>query len=156
MLMMDLWSWNANADDGSMTPSRNDRRYTLRSVQSSPGRSFLFSWWVWGTLNENPRWSTVLMKMLWMMTCSSRVGGTWQHFSAIFILISDSTIRPQLVGKQSFDFISSLDSSVAKIKSIWKVLLHTLKSESAFMEILLENQFKVWIAVLYQREGISY
>ena len=30
-----------NADAGSMTPSRNDRRYTLRSVQSSPGRSFL-------------------------------------------------------------------------------------------------------------------
>ena len=30
-----------------MTPSRNDRRYTLRSVQSSPGRSFLgliFTW----------------------------------------------------------------------------------------------------------------
>ena len=26
---------------GSMTPSRNTRRYTLRSVQSSPGRSFL-------------------------------------------------------------------------------------------------------------------
>ena len=31
----------ADADDGSMTPCRNDRRYTLRSVQSSPGRSFL-------------------------------------------------------------------------------------------------------------------
>ena len=31
----------ADADDESMTPSRNDRRYTLRSVQSSPGRSFL-------------------------------------------------------------------------------------------------------------------
>ena len=34
-------SWNADADAGSMTPSRNTRRYTLRSVQSSPGRSFL-------------------------------------------------------------------------------------------------------------------
>ena len=32
-------SWNADA--GSMTPSRNTRRYTLRSVPSSPGRSFL-------------------------------------------------------------------------------------------------------------------
>ena len=40
-----LWwcqlSWNADADAWSMTPSRNDWRYTLRSVQSSPGRSFL-------------------------------------------------------------------------------------------------------------------
>ena len=33
--------WNADPDAGSMTPSRNARRYTLRSVQSSPGRSFL-------------------------------------------------------------------------------------------------------------------
>ena len=34
-------SWNAHADAGSMTPSRNTRRYKLRSVPSSPGRSFL-------------------------------------------------------------------------------------------------------------------
>ena len=34
-------SWNADADGGSLTPSRKIRRYTLRSVQSSPGRSFL-------------------------------------------------------------------------------------------------------------------
>ena len=33
-------SLNADADAGSMTPSRNERRYTLRSKQSSPGRSF--------------------------------------------------------------------------------------------------------------------
>ena len=32
---------DADADDGSMTPCRNDQRYTLRSIQSSPGRSFL-------------------------------------------------------------------------------------------------------------------
>ena len=39
-------SWNVKChemsnDVGSMTPSRNTRRYTLRSVPSSPGRSFL-------------------------------------------------------------------------------------------------------------------
>ena len=39
-------SWNVKyhemliVDAGSMTSSRNTRRYTLRSVQSSPGRSF--------------------------------------------------------------------------------------------------------------------
>ena len=33
-------SLNADADAGSMTPSRNTRRYTLRSIPSSPGRSF--------------------------------------------------------------------------------------------------------------------
>ena len=32
--------WCMMHDDGSMTPSRNDRRFTLWSVQSSPGRSF--------------------------------------------------------------------------------------------------------------------
>ena len=42
MMMMMSNIMNADADDGSMTPSRNDRRYTLRSVQSSPGLSFLF------------------------------------------------------------------------------------------------------------------
>ena len=41
-------SWKPDA--GSMTPSRNTRRYTLRSVQSSPGRSFLFSPHYWFTL----------------------------------------------------------------------------------------------------------
>ena len=41
MMMMMSYIMKADADDGSMTPSRNDRRYTLRSVQSSPGRSFL-------------------------------------------------------------------------------------------------------------------
>ena len=50
---MDIWwwwswwwwwcqmSWNVKCQCQSMTPSRNDRRYILRSVQSSPGRSFL-------------------------------------------------------------------------------------------------------------------
>ena len=33
------------------------------------------------TLNENPRWSTVFMKMLWMISCSSRVGGTWKYIA---------------------------------------------------------------------------
>ena len=32
---------DADADARSMTPSRNTRSYTLRSVPSSPGRSFL-------------------------------------------------------------------------------------------------------------------
>ena len=41
-MMMMSYIKKADADDESMTPSRNDRRYTLRSVQSSPGRSFLF------------------------------------------------------------------------------------------------------------------
>ena len=34
-------SWNADADAGSMIPSRNTRHYTLRSVPSSPGGLFL-------------------------------------------------------------------------------------------------------------------
>ena len=41
MMMMMSYIMKADADDGSMTPSRNDWRYTLWSVQSSPGRSFL-------------------------------------------------------------------------------------------------------------------
>ena len=35
-------SWNADA--GFMTPSRNTRSFTLRSVPSSPGRSFFIFW----------------------------------------------------------------------------------------------------------------
>ena len=35
-------SWNADANAGSMTPSRNTRRYTLWSVPSSPVRSFFY------------------------------------------------------------------------------------------------------------------
>ena len=41
MMMMMSYIMKADADDESMTPSRNDRRYTLRSVQSSSGQSFL-------------------------------------------------------------------------------------------------------------------
>ena len=43
MMMMQRMSWNVKCQCQSMTPSRNDRRYILRSVQSSPGRSFLSS-----------------------------------------------------------------------------------------------------------------
>ena len=49
-----------------------------------------------------------------------------------------------------------LNCALYQTAMVHKELRFTLKSESAFMEILLENQFKVWIAVLYQKEGISY
>ena len=44
----DIYCWNmfnlyADVDARSMTPSRNTRSYTLRSVPSSPGRSFFSS-----------------------------------------------------------------------------------------------------------------
>ena len=42
---------DADADAGSMTPSRNTRRYTLRSVQSSPGWSFFIGpRYTWGLI----------------------------------------------------------------------------------------------------------
>ena len=37
-----MFNLYADVDARSMTPSRNTRSYTLRSVPSSPGRSFLF------------------------------------------------------------------------------------------------------------------
>ena len=49
-------SWNADAGAGSMTPSRNTRRYTLRSVPSSPGRSFCSSFlplFIWNYCNNS-------------------------------------------------------------------------------------------------------
>ena len=49
-----------------------------------------------------------------------------------------------------------LNCALYQTAMVHKELRFTLKSESAFMEILLENQFKVCIAVLYQEEGISY
>ena len=36
-----MFNLYADVDARSMTPSRNTRSYTLRSVPSSPGRSFL-------------------------------------------------------------------------------------------------------------------
>ena len=36
-----IFNLYADVDAMSMTPSRNTRNYTLRSVPSSPGRSFL-------------------------------------------------------------------------------------------------------------------
>ena len=50
MMIYDTWWWYillnmfnlyADVDAKSMTPSRNTRSYTLQSVPSSPGRSFL-------------------------------------------------------------------------------------------------------------------
>ena len=41
MKMMNIFNIYADVDAISMTPSRNTRSYTLRSVPSSPGRSFL-------------------------------------------------------------------------------------------------------------------
>lgn len=106
---------------------------------------------VWATLNEKPRWSTVLMKMLWMMSCSSRVGGTCQKFP-IFILIADNIIRPLFpVGGETsskyLDFASSPtlygdgghNSEMCGQNKVNLESFVTLKSESAFMEILLEN-----------------
>lgn len=103
------------------------------------------------TLNEKPRWSTVLMKMLWMISCSSRVGGTCQKFP-IFILIADNIIRPLFpVGGETsskyLDFASSPtlygdgghNSEMCGQNKVNLESFVTLKSESAFMEILLEN-----------------
>ena len=39
--LLNISNFYADADARSMTPSRNTRSYTLRSVPSSPGRSFL-------------------------------------------------------------------------------------------------------------------
>ena len=49
-MIHDTWYMIHDVDARSMTPSRNTRSYTLRSVPSSPGRSFLapkelFTWW---------------------------------------------------------------------------------------------------------------
>ena len=103
------------------------------------------------TLNEKPRWSTVLMKMLWMISCSSRVGGTCQKFP-IFILIADNIIRPLFpVGGETsskyLDFASSPtlygdgghNSEMCGQNKVNLESFVTLKSESAFMEILLEH-----------------
>ena len=48
--MLNMFNLYADVDARSMTPSRNTRSYTLRSVPSSPGRSFLapkelYTWW---------------------------------------------------------------------------------------------------------------
>ena len=40
-ILLNISNLYADADARSMTPSRNTRSYTLRSVPSSPGRSFL-------------------------------------------------------------------------------------------------------------------
>ena len=40
-ILLYISNLDADADARSMTPSRNTRSYTLRSVPSSPGRSFL-------------------------------------------------------------------------------------------------------------------
>ena len=37
-----MFNLHADVDARTMTPSRNTRSYTLRSVPSSPGRSFLY------------------------------------------------------------------------------------------------------------------
>ena len=63
-------SWNADADAGSMTPSRNTRRYTLRSVPSSPGRSFLslslyLSLFFDGQVMAPSRLAQVVVSWLW-------------------------------------------------------------------------------------------
>ena len=40
-ILLNIFNLHADVDSRSMTPSRNTRSYTLRSVPSSPGRSFL-------------------------------------------------------------------------------------------------------------------
>ena len=40
-ILLNMFNLYADVDARSMTPSRNTRSYTLRSVPSSPGRSFL-------------------------------------------------------------------------------------------------------------------
>ena len=40
-ILLNIINIYADVDAISMTPSRNTRSYTLRSVPSSPGRSFL-------------------------------------------------------------------------------------------------------------------
>ena len=41
-----MFNLYADVDARSMTPSRNARSYTLRSVPSSPGRSFFYREWI--------------------------------------------------------------------------------------------------------------
>ena len=63
-------SWNDDA--WSMTPSRNSRRYTLRSVQSSPGRSFFI--WQLGlsVLMSSPHIATVIGKYFLYLNFKSK------------------------------------------------------------------------------------
>ena len=44
-ILLNIFNLYADVDARSMTPSRNTRSYTLRSVPSSPGRSFLSKFW---------------------------------------------------------------------------------------------------------------
>ena len=54
---MTQMSWKVKCQCQSMTPSRNDRRYTLRSVQSSPGRSFLILMLKYCPMIKQPRYN---------------------------------------------------------------------------------------------------
>ena len=65
------WHADADADTRSMTPSRNTRIYTLRSVPSSPGRSFFCLGprpiaYLDGILIDNLTFTTMNFKSIWL------------------------------------------------------------------------------------------
>ena len=71
-------SWNADANAGSMTPSRNTQRYTLRSVQSSPRRSFL----IWSLIvSKTFHIQTETLKVEISSQIKSELYATWEKAS---------------------------------------------------------------------------
>ena len=52
-ILLNISNLYGDVDARYMTPSRNTRSYTLRSVPSSPGRSFFTPWQVLFTIRSS-------------------------------------------------------------------------------------------------------
>ena len=76
-MLLNIFDIYADIDAISMTPSRNTRSYTLRSVPSSPGRSF-FSF---SPLCLSMRCKNLVQRIAGKryISCPKELGGNWSQ-----------------------------------------------------------------------------